>query len=189
MTRVQQAAFLASLLWCAWLGMQLVHELGHVAAAYATGGRVERVVFHPLTISRTDVAPNPAPLAVAWAGPLCGSIVPSLAAGVFRMGNWRGRRFAEFFAGFCLIANGAYLGLGAFTGAGDAGDLLHYGADRGALIVFGLVAAVAGLWNWHRTSGDFGFGARPRPLTQGDLWSALAVAAGLTIAGLLAGSR
>jgi hypothetical protein len=56
-----------------WLGMQLVHELGHVMAAYATGGSVERVVLHPLELSRTDLARNPRPLAVASAGPLGGA--------------------------------------------------------------------------------------------------------------------
>jgi hypothetical protein len=42
----------------------------------------------------------------------------------------------RFFAGFCLIANGIYLGVGSFSGVGDAGDLLRYGAPRGTLIAF-----------------------------------------------------
>ena len=66
------------MLVASWIGMQAVHELGHVLAASATGGTVQRVVLHPLTISRTDVSPNPSPLAVAWAGPLVGVILPLL---------------------------------------------------------------------------------------------------------------
>jgi hypothetical protein len=41
-----------------------------------TGGTVERVVLHPLSISRTDVSPNPHPVAVVWLGPIVGSVVP-----------------------------------------------------------------------------------------------------------------
>ena len=57
-------------------GMQAVHEAGHVFGAWATGGRVARVVLHPLTISRTDLEHNPYPLAVVWAGPVFGVVVP-----------------------------------------------------------------------------------------------------------------
>jgi predicted Zn-dependent protease len=38
-----------------WLGMQAVHELGHVLGAWWTDGDVSRVVLHPLSISRTDL--------------------------------------------------------------------------------------------------------------------------------------
>jgi len=31
--------------------MQSVHEAGHVLAAWLAGGRVERLVLHPVTIS------------------------------------------------------------------------------------------------------------------------------------------
>ena len=48
----------------AWLGMQQVHELGHVIGALVTGAQIESVVLHPLTISRTDLAHNPLPLVV-----------------------------------------------------------------------------------------------------------------------------
>ena len=57
---------MASTLLGSWLGMQAVHELGHVFGAWLTGGRVQQVVLHPLTISRTDLAENPSPLVVVW---------------------------------------------------------------------------------------------------------------------------
>lgn len=133
----------------AWFAMQAVHELGHVVAAWATGGKVERVVMHPLTISRTDVAPNPRPLLVAWAGPIVGVLIPLILAGLCRIFRHGPRRFCDFFAGFCLIANGAYIGVGSFMAIGDAGDLLRHGAPQWTLIAFGGTAAGCGLWIWH----------------------------------------
>ena len=60
-----RGATLAALLVASWFLMQAVHELGHVLAAWLTGGAVQRVVLSPLEISRTDVMPNPRPLVVA----------------------------------------------------------------------------------------------------------------------------
>lgn len=80
-----QILFVISLLLLSWLGMQAMHELGHIAAAYATGGNVVRVVLHPTAISRTDVSPNPAPLIVAWAGPILGCLFPALITKIARL--------------------------------------------------------------------------------------------------------
>ena len=66
MQRFHQLIFVASLLALSWFAMMAVHELGHVVGALVTGGVVERVVLHPLTISRTDVSPNPEPSIVVW---------------------------------------------------------------------------------------------------------------------------
>ena len=70
-----KAVLIGSTVLGSWLGMQAVHESGHALAARLTGGRVARVVLYPLTISRTDLADNPHPLAVAWAGPVVGAAV------------------------------------------------------------------------------------------------------------------
>ncbi len=69
MRRVHQLVLIASTLALSWFGMMAVHESGHVLAAWATGGTVAKVVLHPLTISRTDLADNPQPLPVVWGGP------------------------------------------------------------------------------------------------------------------------
>src|SRR5262245_12677740 len=99
--------------------MQMVHELGHILGAWLTGGRVERVVFHPMTISRTDLSDNPKPLIVVWAGPLLGVLLPMLMWGLAASMQMPGAFVLRFFAGFCLIANGAYIGGGSFGGIGD----------------------------------------------------------------------
>ena len=141
--------------------MQAVHELGHVIGAWLTGGRVARVVLHPLTISRTDMADNPQPLVVAWSGPLFGIVVPLLLwllAAILRLAA---TFVLRFFAGFCLIANGAYLAAGAWARIGDAGDLLRHGSPGWCLWLFGVLAVPAGLWLWHRQGRHFGLGAEP----------------------------
>ena len=55
----------------------------------------------------------------------------------------------QFFAGFCLVANGAYLGAGWKANAGDAADLVDYGTPAWVLVVFGVVTTGAGLYLWH----------------------------------------
>jgi len=49
----RQALLISVVLAGSWWAMQAVHEFGHVLGAWLTGGRVERVVLSPLTISRT----------------------------------------------------------------------------------------------------------------------------------------
>src|SRR3954451_22380263 len=100
--------------------MQAVHEFGHVLGAWLTGGRVARVVLHPLTISRTDLAENPAPLAVVWAGAVLGVVLALAAWGLAAAFRLPGAYLLRFFAGFCLVANGGYLAGGSFDRLGDA---------------------------------------------------------------------
>jgi hypothetical protein len=102
--------FIVSVLLLSWLLLQAVHELGHVLAAWMTGGTVQRVVLDPLTISRTDVDPNPQPLVVTWAGPLFGSLTPLAVWALLEIARARLAWLARFFAGACLLANGLYLG-------------------------------------------------------------------------------
>lgn len=153
----------AAVIYLSWLAMQAIHELGHVIAATLTGGAVVRVVLGPVAISRTDVSPNPAPLVVAWGGPIVGVAIPILLAAAVRFHRQtaandlpsssdlraRATNLADFFAGFCLIANGVYIGIGSFDGIGDAGDLLRHGAPFWLLIIFGLAATTGGLFLWH----------------------------------------
>lgn len=162
---IRRLLLFAAAIYLSWLAMQAVHELGHVLAATFTGGTVARVVIHPLAISRTDLASNPAPTTVAWGGPLVGVALPLLLTGTIRLlrlrrgraeseitadRRWTAAQFlGDYFAGFCLIANGVYIGVGSFDGVGDAGDLLRHGTPRWMLLAFGLASSIGGLLVWH----------------------------------------
>src|ERR1700694_3950238 len=97
--RLDQVVLIASTVLGSWLGMQAVHESGHVLGAWVTGGRVARVVLHPLTISRTDVSQNPNPLAVVWAGPVFGVLLPLVFWGTAAVLRLPGAFVLRFFAG------------------------------------------------------------------------------------------
>jgi hypothetical protein len=150
---------IGSIVPLAWLGMMAVHELGHVVGAWWTGGVVARVVLHPLAISRTDLEHNPRPRFVAWSGPVVGVLIPLVAWALAALCRLPGSYLARFFAGFCLIANGSYIGLGSFEHVGDAGDLLRHGVPIAQLWAFGAVTVPLGLLLWHRLGPSFGLGS------------------------------
>ena len=103
-----------STLALSWLGMMVVHEFGHVLFAWASGGAVARVVLSPLEFSRTDLQKNPHPLFVAAGGALVGVSLPLFVSAVWRLLRWPGWYILQFFAGFCLIANGIYFAVVSF---------------------------------------------------------------------------
>lgn len=142
----------------AWLAMLAVHELGHVLHALVSGGTVTKVILHPLTISRTDVSPNPAPHFVAWGGAVWGCLLPAALGGFARGFRTPWAHLASFVAGFCLIANGAYLGSGFWFPVGDAAELLQLGTPRWLLGAFGSAMIAAGLWFWNGLGPQFGLG-------------------------------
>lgn len=149
MHRFQQLLFVVALLTLSWYAMMATHELGHVLGAIATGGGVERVVLHPLTISRTDVSPNPHPATVVWMGPIVGSILPLAMLAVVPPRLTVLRVVLTFFAGFCLIANGAYISIGWIDQVGDCGEMLRTGTPVWLMIGFGVVTIPLGLYLWH----------------------------------------
>ena len=184
MGRLHQIVLIASTLALSWFGMMAVHESGHVLTAWLTGATVVRVVLYPLTISRTDLGENPHPLIVVWGGPMFGVVVPLLAWIIARMPIWY---LFRFFAGFCLIANGAYLGIGSFDAVGDAGDLLRHGSPAWQLWLFGALCVPAGLLLWHGLGRHFGLG-EPHgcvsiPTAYGCLLAAIVMIALLAIFG------
>ncbi len=156
--RQTQIVLIASTVACAWLGMQVVHEAGHVLGAWATGGQIAKVVLHPLTISRTEIPHNPHPVLVVWAGPVVGALAPLLVWGIAAASRSPGSYLLRFFAGFCLVANGAYIGSGVVAPLGDAADMLHYGSPSWLLGAFGFTSFATGIWLWHRQGHYFGFG-------------------------------
>jgi hypothetical protein len=141
-----------------WLLMQVVHESGHVLASLMTGGTVRKVVLVPWELSRTELIGNPHPLIVCWAGPRVGASAPVAAWLLARSIRIFCSASLRFFAGFCLIANGAYRGVGSFTRDGDAGDLLVGGSPAWTLWLFAGATVPYGFFLWHRLGKEFGFG-------------------------------
>jgi hypothetical protein len=167
--------------------MMLVHESGHVLGAWSSGGHVQRVVWHPLVFSQTDVNPNPRPMLVVCAGPVWGSLLPAALAAAVAATRWAAGYLVTCFGGFCLLANGAYIGIGAFGRVGDAGDMLRLGAPIGVLVAFGIVSAIGGFWMMDRASGSMGFGKQPTPVRAGHAWGMLAAAGVVWGVGLVVG--
>src|SRR5262249_5233982 len=156
--RWHRSVLIASTILASWLGMQAAHELGHVLGASWTGGRVARVVLYPLTLSRTDLADNPRPLFVVWAGPVGGVLLPLALWGFALLARLPEAFLLRFFAGFCLIANGAYIAFGSFDSVGDCGEMLRHGSSLWQLWLFGAATMPAGLWLWHGQGRHFGLG-------------------------------
>lgn len=187
MQRHHQLVLIVSTLIACWLGMQAVHEAGHVLGALATGGSVQRIELHPATISRTELATNPKPLIVVWAGPVFGITFPIIlwlvAAGL----KLRGAFVLRFFAGFCLIANGAYIGIGSFDRVGDCGEMLRHGSELWQLWLFGALTVPTGFWLWHRQGERFGLGAAKGKVDVAVTYCVLLAAIALLMLGLTIG--
>ncbi len=158
MKRLDQIGLIGAFVAFCWLGMQAVHELGHCIGAWSTGGRVAGVYLHPLSISGTFLAYNPRPLVVVWAGPLLGALLPVSVYLLAKILRIPGLYLFRFFAGFCMVANGIYIGLGSFGGVLDAGDMMRLGSPQWLLILFGIVATGIGLYLWNGLGSYFGLG-------------------------------
>ena len=145
--------------------MMAVHELGHALGAWMTGGTVTKVVLYPLVFSRTEVYPNPEPLPVVWSGPLFGVGIPCLLWLVSCSVRLRVAYLVRFFCGFCLVSNGAYIGVASLEGLGDAGDMLRLGSPIWSLWLFGVLTLVGGFAAWNGQSHHFGLGESKRDVS------------------------
>jgi len=161
MSRLNRLVLIASILPLSWFGMQAVHEFGHVLGAWLTGGKVAKIVLHPLTISYTTFSANPHPLPTVWAGPAGGIFLPLAALCCAAALRLQGAYLLRFFTGFCLVANGAYIGIGSFGRIGDAGVMLQNGAAIWQLWAFGALTVPLGFWLWHGQGKYFGLGKTP----------------------------
>ena len=179
--------FLVATAIASWLAMQAIHEAGHVLAAHLTGGRVANVVLHPLTISRTDLAENPHPVIVCWAGPIVGVLGPLLLWLVARAFRFRFAFVLRFLTGFCLVANGLYIGLGWLLTANDAADLIGLGQPHWRLWLFGAVTVPAGFALWNGQGKNFGLGRDATPIDRTVVAGTVAVLASLLVLGMMVG--
>ncbi len=184
-----QALLVVSTLLASWLGMQAIPELGHMCGAWLTGGIVDRVVLRPLTISRTDLSQNQNPLFVVWAGPIVGSLAPLLIWLLAVATKVPGSFVFRFFAGFCLMANGLYIGVGSFDGVGDCEEMLNHGSSRWQLWLFGALAAPLGLWLWHRQGPHFGLGQAKGHVDHRTAYATFAACLLLVILGIAVGGE
>jgi hypothetical protein len=189
MGRVYQFILLTSSVLGSWLGMQAVHESGHVLGAWLTGGHLDRVVLHPLTISRTDLVENPSPLVVVWAGPMIGVVAPLLIWLVAQKARLPEAFLVRFFAGFCLVANGLYIGVGSFGRIGDCGEMLRRGSAIWQLWLFGIVTVPVGLWLWHEQGSYFGLGHAGGRVSRRAAFTSLTVCVALVILGFIVGGQ
>lgn len=181
MSRIYQLIFILSLLCGSWLAMMGIHELGHVLGGIFTGGSISRVVLHPLSFSRTDLSINPAPALVVWAGPLLGVLLPVLLWLVGRLLRVPFVLLLQFFAGFCLIANGAYIAGGAWDGVGDCGVMLQTGTPVWVMWGFGLLTVPAGFWLWHRLGSFQDWWRHPERVSEQSAWLMLLAVAALIV--------
>jgi len=187
MHRTQQITLIASLLAFSWLAMQAVHEFGHVCGAWMTGGQVSRVTLHPATISHTELAENPWPMVVVWAGPVLGSLLPLAAFLLARACRVRGVYLLRFFAGFCLVVNGAYIAFGPADSLTDTGVMLALESPRWAPMLFGLLTIPPGIFLWHRQGRHFGLGDAQGKVDGRATIVAVCLLAGIVVLELLFG--
>ena len=172
------------LLFC-WYAMQLLHEVGHVMAAWGLGIEIVQFHFGLLTISHTMLnesgqSPNII-LAATWAGPLAGMILPLVIWGMATAVRFRETFLLRFLAGFCLVANGCYLLCGPADGYADTGVLLAHGAMRWQLVVAGLIGIISGFLLWNGQGGHFGIGKKPQPISQRSIIISLVCLAAIVV--------
>jgi hypothetical protein len=125
---------------------------------------------------------------VVWAGPIFGVLLPLILWSVAVVLQISGAFVFRFFAGFCLIANGVYIGFGSFGRIGDCAVMLRSGSQTWQLWLFGAVTVPAGFWLWHGQATNFGLGSAPRPVSARVAYSSMAAGlALLTLAWLVGG--
>ena len=173
----------------AWFGMQAVHELGHVIGAWATRADVQNVNLHPLEFSRTDLGANPHPLLVVWAGPLLGVLLPLALWGTAAALRLKHAFLLRFFAGFCLLANGAYIGVGSLARVGDCREMLLHGSPIWVLWIFGLAAFGSGIMVLHGLGVPFGIASADSSPPRGSLAVCLVALCALLLLGVAVGSQ
>lgn len=73
-----------------------------------------------------------------------------------RWRRWQITPYARAFAGFCLIANGAYLATAVFMPVGDTEDMLRLGTPAWLVSLCGIFAVAGGLALWNGLGPQLG---------------------------------
>ena len=145
--------------------------------------------FCPVTLSRTEVEFNKAPRFVAWGGFIWGIAVPLGVLAAFRAFGSRYFFLPQFFAGFCLVANGAYMTAGAVWQIGDSADLLKHGESKALLVVLGTLLTAAGFWAWNGLGRYFAIGRHAERVAPRLAWTIAGATAILIAMELIVDSR
>ena len=136
-------------LFPAWYFMQATHEVGHLLAGwFSTKHKVTGFAIPLLGFSSTTMSVYPRPAWVVWAGFVTGVLIPLAVWILARLLRCQAEGALRYFAGFCLLANGAYLGLGWVERVGDLDELMLHGTPTWVFIIMGLAMALAGRWLW-----------------------------------------
>ena len=116
---------------------------------------------------------------------MVGILLPLILWGLLAATRTPGAFIGRFFAGFCLIANGAYLGVGSFLGTGDCGEMLRQGSYIWVLRLFGAVAAPLGFWLWNGQGPNFGLGPAQGKVNHRIAYGSLVVFSLFVLLGLI----
>lgn len=132
MSQFHRISLFLLLLAISWFMMLLTHELGHVICGHLCGAKLTSVDLAPWRLPYSFHNPDPHPLITLWGGPALGIAIP------FTVRLFWNHFAADFVANFCLLANGCYIGIGAFTGDSllDSQRLVAEGASYLSLITF-----------------------------------------------------
>ncbi len=125
----------------------LLHELGHMLALWADGGKLDRIVLHPFSWSYTYFASASHHQGIMTAaGPLFGALAGLVLVGlVYRRRNaWL---VPLLVAGVCsIVGNGTYLCIDCIMQAGgDATSLVGMGAPWSVVFYTALLILLTGL--------------------------------------------
>ena len=144
-----------AVVYASWLAFMATHEAGHVLHALLAGGTVDRVVLPLWGFSRTDVTGGGSRTFIVAGGPLWGVLLPAMLSGVVSVMRGSLPTWLRFFCGFCLAANGAYIGVGWLEPTGDAGELRSLGVPIAVMVALGATSFACGLWMWRRVPNPF----------------------------------
>lgn len=170
------------------MGMMLVHESGHVLGVWMSGGTVVRVVWFSGEFSRTDAGVNPWPMVEVWGGPVVGVAVPLMGYWLVRWLRWSRGYLVCFFAGFCWVVNGVYIGMGVAEAVGDSRKMLRLGTPMWVL-------GCLGVWEWWVAFGCSMWRVRGWGLGRGEggeeygFGLVVGLAAGVTGVAMMIGAR
>ncbi|MCP4177698.1 MAG: hypothetical protein GY756_08020 [bacterium] len=144
---IKKYAYIILTIIISWWPMMVIHEFGHIISVLIFGGKINKLILYSWKFTYTIRSGSLHPLIDLWAGPVIGVLIPLifyLIARKLRVGFFWG-----MFSGFCLIANGIYIGIGWINKIGDTKEMINLGSPIYFMLIFSIVCTVSGLFIWH----------------------------------------